>query len=77
MGRQWTESLGRVCNTTKQNICTGGYFPPSTNIVRPLPDYTESMYGIQEKTERVYNNNMGDNTLLDRHYYSYHIQPNW
>ena len=31
--------------------------PPNhkINIVRPLPDYTESMYGIQEKTERVYN----------------------
>ena len=28
---------------------------PQINIVRPLPDYTESMYGIQEKTERVYN----------------------
>ena len=28
---------------------------PQINIVRPLPDYTESMYGIQEKTEPVYN----------------------
>ena len=31
--------------------------PPNhkINIVRPLPDYTESMYRIQVKTERVYN----------------------
>ena len=29
--------------------------PQTTNIVRPLPDYTKSMYGIQEKTEQVYN----------------------
>ena len=37
------------------NVCTGGYFTQNTNIVRPLPDYTESMYGMQEKTEQVYN----------------------